>query len=61
MMICIIHQGNRNDIHSQGATGTISRGNFILALYCAFRPNKYNSVCWTHSNFLWAPANTFFF
>ena len=25
-----------------------------------FRPNKYISVCWTCSNFLWALANTFF-
>ncbi len=42
---------------------TISRGNFIYAWYCTFiyRPNKYNSVCWTSSNFLWAPTNTIFF
>ena len=40
---------------------TISRGNFVLCLYCTFRPNKYISVCWTRSDFLWAPANTFLF
>ena len=33
---------------------------FILCIQ-HFRPNKYISVCWTNSNFLWAPANTFFF
>ena len=40
---------------------TISRGNFVLCLYCTFRPNKYISVRWTRSDFLWAPANTFLF
>ena len=33
--------------------------NFVLCLYFVFRPNKYNSVCRTRSDFLWAPANTF--
>ena len=40
---------------------TISRGNFVLCLYCTIRLNKYISVCWTRSDFLWAPANTFLF
>ena len=40
---------------------TLSRGNFVLCLYGSFRPNKYISICWTRSDFLWAPANTFLF
>ena len=56
-----------NNNFSQGAQRTkvhvylISRGNFVLCIYCTFKPNKYISVCWTRSDFLWAPANTFLF
>jgi hypothetical protein len=40
---------------------TRSGGNSILLSSCVFKARKYISVCWRHSNVLWAPANTFFF
>ena len=36
-------------------------GQFRFMFICSFRPNKYISACWTRSDFLWAPANTFLF
>jgi hypothetical protein len=40
---------------------TISWDNSILPSYCSLKASKYVSVCWRRSNFLWAPANRFFF
>ena len=32
----------------------------MLVLSCAVEAGKHISACWTRSNYLWAPANTFF-
>jgi hypothetical protein len=40
---------------------TISWDNSILPSYCVLKASKSVSVCWPRYNFLWAPADTFFF
>ena len=32
----------------------------MLVLSCAVEAGRHISACWTPSNYLWAPANTFF-